>query len=283
MFEKPEGPFESSAGYKPAVTTARREFVTQVWNWLPAFRAAAEYQSLQRAGLALSVSPSALSRSIKLLEQALGVTLFDRSPAGLTLTAHGDRLLSVTRAAMRLVHDGLPQSGDDRLLAGAVGPVLPSLLCDAAIEVTPGWPMELREVTAETGGDALRRGELDAVLTHLPLRGPGLDVLPLPALEVVLAGPPRTQRARVACLDGAPFQRADAQLRAPSLALLTSLSERLALVAWLPKVCVPASWVVLEEGKPVEASLWTREYPSSAPAHLLTLRARLAARLRGAP
>ncbi|MBP8302176.1 MAG: LysR family transcriptional regulator, partial [Planctomycetes bacterium] len=49
-----------------------------LWNWLPAFRAVGETQHLPSAATALHVSPSALSRSVRLLEQRLGCTLFER-------------------------------------------------------------------------------------------------------------------------------------------------------------------------------------------------------------
>lgn len=265
------------------MTTGRREVVTQIWNYLPAFRAAAEYLSLQRAGLATSVSPSALSRSIKLLEQALGVTLFDRSPTGLTLTAPGERLLEVTRSAMRLVHDGTPQNLTDRLLAGAVGPALPALLCDAAIDALPGWPMDLAEVTAEDGGDRLRRGELDVIVTHQPLGGPGLSALPLPAMRLVLAMGPGATREKVACLDGEGFEWSGAHVRAPSTTLLIALATRGQLAASLPRCSTPTGWAVAEEGVSLPTSFVTREYASGVPAFLTTLHERLSARLNRGP
>ena len=42
------------------------------WSWLPAFSAVAETQHLPSAALKLHVSPSALSRTIRLLEDDLG-------------------------------------------------------------------------------------------------------------------------------------------------------------------------------------------------------------------
>ena len=261
------------------VTTGRREVVTQIWNYLPAFRSAAEYLSLQRAGLAMAVSPSALSRSIKLLEQALGVALFDRSPTGLTLTAPGERLLEVTRSAMRLVHDGTPQNSTDRLLAGAVGPALPLLLADAAVDAFPGWPMNLTEVSAEGAGDCLRRGEVDLVLTHQPLTGPGLQALPLPTLPLVLALCPGATRQKVACLDGEGFEWPAAHLRAPNTSVLIALAERLSLGAWLPRCDTPDGWAIVEEGVTLPMSLVAREYPSGLPTFVTTLHGHLVARL----
>jgi len=284
VFEKTEGAIESrcEVGTR-VVTTGRREVVTQIWNYLPAFRAAAEYLSLQRAGLAMSISPSALSRSVKLLEQALGVALFDRSPTGLTLTPPGERLLEVTRSAMRLVHDGTPQTSTERLLAGAVGPALPALLCDAALDAVPGWPMNLAEVTAEDGGDRLRRGELDVIVTNQPLSGPALHVLTLPAMPLVLALSPGASRDKVACLDGEGFDWPGAHLRAPSTTLLIELAERQHLAASLPRCCTPTGWAIAEEGVALPTSFVTREYSAGLPAFLMTLHAQRTTRLNRRP
>ena len=57
---------------------ARFRRVAQLWNWLPAFRGVAEHQSIHGASAALGTSPPALSRTVKLLEEALGAELFTR-------------------------------------------------------------------------------------------------------------------------------------------------------------------------------------------------------------
>ena len=82
---------------------ARR--VASLWNWLPAFRVVAEYEGIQKAAVVLHVSPSSLSRTIKLIEDVIGTPLFVRASTGLTLTAFGVELLKRTREAMRRVDD----------------------------------------------------------------------------------------------------------------------------------------------------------------------------------
>lgn len=81
--------------------------ISEFWNWLPAFRAVAETQHVRTAADQLRVSPSALSRSIGLLEESLGCELFDREGRGIKLNANGHAFLNALRAAMRLVDDGL--------------------------------------------------------------------------------------------------------------------------------------------------------------------------------
>src|SRR5581483_2269624 len=93
--------------YGPRMALDRYRRIARLWNWLPAFRAVAEYESVQAAGTALALSPSALSRAVRLIEDELGEPLFVRAPSGLTLTARGQALLTATRDAMRGVDDAL--------------------------------------------------------------------------------------------------------------------------------------------------------------------------------
>lgn len=250
-----------------------------MWDWLPAFRAAAEYQSLQRAGLAVGVSPSALSRSIKLLEDALGLTLFSRSPGGLALTQSGARLLSATRDAMRLIHDGLPDPAPLRLLAGAVGPALPRLLCEAALDALPEWDLGFHDVAADAVEEQLRCGDLDVVLAHEPSTGPGLIVTPLPSLELVLAVGPGGDRAQVACLGQAAFGSPTARARTSSLEQLVLLAQRLGIAMLCPRYAVPAGWTVLSQHASLPVFLIVRENVGLEPPYLLRLARSLGERL----
>ena len=87
--------------------------VNRLWNWLPAFRAVAETEHLPSASALLGVSPSALSRTIKLVEEDVGRPLFDREGRQLRLNANGHAFLRSVRDAMRRVHDGLGEIVDD--------------------------------------------------------------------------------------------------------------------------------------------------------------------------
>lgn len=121
---------------------------TQIWNWLPAFRAVAESEHLPTASREVHLSPSALSRAVKLLEDDLGVELFVREGRQLELTEAGRRLLAASRASMRSVEAALDQilsaeaAGDVHI--AAPGPycsvfVLPALrrLREAYPEIVP--------------------------------------------------------------------------------------------------------------------------------------------------
>ena len=56
---------------------------------LPAFEAAARHGSFRAAAAELHLTPSAISHQIRLLEEAIGVSLFERLPRGLELTDAG--------------------------------------------------------------------------------------------------------------------------------------------------------------------------------------------------
>lgn len=63
-------------------------------NPLKAFEAAGRLQSVSRAADELAVTPAAVSRQIKALEEFLTVTLFERLPGGVRLTPAGARYLA---------------------------------------------------------------------------------------------------------------------------------------------------------------------------------------------
>jgi LysR family glycine cleavage system transcriptional activator len=67
------------------------------------FEAAARSGSFVGAGLELGVSASAVSQQVKLLEERLGVRLFDRRPQSLSVTAPGRKLLATLTNAFDLI------------------------------------------------------------------------------------------------------------------------------------------------------------------------------------
>ena len=153
--------------------------VSNVWNWLPAYRVVAEYGSIQKAALVLNVSPSALSRTVKLLEDAIGERLFVRSATGMTLTTFGADLLKGTRDAMRRIDDVVAAVGGDGdalgFVVGAHGPGLPRLLdCALARIVTDFDDVRYHTTSVDDEGVVaeLLRGNLDFAIVE---GGSGFD------------------------------------------------------------------------------------------------------------
>ena len=83
---------------------------------LPTFRVAARRQNLRATAEELHLTHSAVSQQIALLEQQLGVALFDRRGRGVVLNAAGQALLRAVEPAL----DGIAQGALAARLAGRV-------------------------------------------------------------------------------------------------------------------------------------------------------------------
>lgn len=89
------------------------------------FEAVARRGTLTRAAEELSVSPSAVSQQIKLLEQQLGVRLFRREGRILSLTLEGEQLFQTSNTALRMLRvarEGLGKTHETRRLNLRVTP-----------------------------------------------------------------------------------------------------------------------------------------------------------------
>ena len=71
------------------------------------FVAASEYGSLRKAGAALGIQESTISRSIRDLEDRLGASLFQRHSGGVSLTIAGERFLHRARIVLRQISEGV--------------------------------------------------------------------------------------------------------------------------------------------------------------------------------
>lgn len=78
------------------------------------FETVARRGTLTRAAEELSVSPSAVSQQVKLLEQRLGVKLFRRDGRLLSLTLQGEQLYQTSNTALRMLCDADRHMGQTR-------------------------------------------------------------------------------------------------------------------------------------------------------------------------
>jgi DNA-binding transcriptional LysR family regulator len=134
------------------------------WDHYRAFLAVAETGSLSAAGRRLGLTQPTLGRQIAALELSLGLSLFVRSPAGLTLTEAGEDLLPDARgmaaaaeALMRSASGGRDEtSGVVRITASEVigGMVLPGMLAELQAQ-HPALVVEL--ALTNRSEDLLRR------------------------------------------------------------------------------------------------------------------------------
>ncbi|MEO0326506.1 MAG: LysR family transcriptional regulator [Myxococcota bacterium] len=185
----------------------------ELWSWLPAFRVVAETEHLPTASQALHVTPSALSRSIRLLEDAAGAPLFDRTGRRIVLNAAGEAFLRAVRDAMRTVHEGLQAVESSQFLgpvhvacAGALGPplVLPALA--AVTSAHPRLVPHVQDVADGEMASLLRRGVIDVALAPRVPEDDAITVSPLLELAYdVFAAPSHPHAASPAALEDAPF------------------------------------------------------------------------------
>ena len=157
------------------------------------FAVVAQEGNLTRAAERLFVSQPALTKQVRQLESRLGVQLFTRSRAGMTLTAAGRELARLVPAVL----DGWDQAlRETRAAASRAARVLRvGFLAGAANEATeqimaafgrrrPGWRVEMRAGTWLDPTAGLAQGDVDAALLRLPF--PGQDTV---RVEVLLTEP----------------------------------------------------------------------------------------------
>lgn len=140
------------------------------------FLEVARRRSLVKAADALAITQPAVSKTLKELEELLGVRLFERSRKGVELTQFGDVLLHYAGASLAALKQGLDSvaqarmSGDSFLNVG----VLPSVAARIFPEAVQRFEAEAigTVLTMETGPNRfllgrLRVGELDLVVGRL--------------------------------------------------------------------------------------------------------------------
>lgn len=138
---------------------------------LKTFVTVARERSITRASELVHLSQPAVSAHIKAIEDALGLTLFDRTPRGMTLTADGERLLAKaerTLAAHQELMDEATRikghlAGRLRLGAGSnTNHAAIGLLLTALSEHCPEVEVALEHGTSLDILAGLRNGTLDA-------------------------------------------------------------------------------------------------------------------------
>ncbi len=152
------------------------------------FDALARHGHFGRAAEASAISQPALSVQIRDLEADLGVTLFERGPRGVTLTAFGaafkDRARDILRAVDELGDLARASQGylSGRLRLGVIPTVAPYLLPSLVRRIAghyPGLDLDIRETITPRLLDEIQDGRLDAAIVALPVSEPALTERPL--------------------------------------------------------------------------------------------------------
>lgn len=165
---------------------------------LRTFIAIARTAHLTRAAERLHLTQSAVSKQIKALEEKCGVLLFERSAAGMTLTAAGRHLLPAAERILDAAADFASAAKATRgMVAGnlrlgtiidpesiRLGPLLGALL-----KFYPQIDVRLKHGISGSVLASLRAGELDACFFLGTIDDPQIVALPLDVETYVVAAP----------------------------------------------------------------------------------------------
>ncbi|HEX6341218.1 LysR family transcriptional regulator [Umezawaea sp.] len=171
---------------------------------LRCFLAIAEEANITRAAAVLHVGQPALSRTLRQLEEHLGVRLVDRSTHHLRLTEAGHAFRTRAAAAVAAVDDALDPArvGTWPLRLGhawaALGDRTTTLLRRWR-ETHPDTPLELLRITDPTSG--LAAGKTDVAVVRGRTDGPGAPLTTEPRLAAVPTGGDLAERSTLELAD----------------------------------------------------------------------------------
>ncbi len=167
------------------IESIERRSITSYWmRTLPTLRqlkflvALADRNHFGRAAEACLVSQSTLSATIQELEEALGVTLFERTRRSVAPTAIAIEIAERARAILKDAEDLVdaalasqdPLSGPFRLgVIPTVGPFLLPRVLSRLREIAPRLRMYLREEQTARLIERLEAGRIDAAILALPV------------------------------------------------------------------------------------------------------------------
>ncbi len=149
------------------------------WSDLRYFLAVQRAGTLAGAGRELGVEHTTVGRRIAALEEALGATLFVRTPDGLSLTAAGTRILPLVEDVERSVQELERRvAGDDARLEGIVRLTTSEGLTGFLVKRLPGLKERHPGIQVEVlSGNAsldLARGEADLAVRLMKTTQPDL-------------------------------------------------------------------------------------------------------------
>ena len=165
-------------------------------NQLRYFRVLAKTEHYTKAADALAISQPSLSRAIALLEEELGVLLFNRRGRNVVLTDAGRALLRYVEAGLDTLDAGAAamrafRSGAERVSIGSITPVvntyLPRMLAAFRAEANSKACFDIRVDQTERLLAGLKAGMYDMVFCSYQPGEAGLQFTPVVELPFVVA------------------------------------------------------------------------------------------------
>jgi DNA-binding transcriptional LysR family regulator len=160
--------------------------------WYRVFMYVAQSNNLTKAAQILHMTQPSVSYTIKHLEEALGVVLFDRLSKGVRLTHEGHALLEYVVPAFAQLDTGerqlqlLRQFKDGQVRIGANGAIIKDIVLPALDEFHTTFPQIRVRLTQENTSNILKyikQGTLDIGFIHLPLIDPDIDIMLIHSLQ----------------------------------------------------------------------------------------------------
>ena len=158
---------------------------------------AADYGSFRKAAEALNIKQSTLSRSIRRLEHATSVSIFNRSSGGVILSPSGRHVIQIARVVLEQV-DSLSAAGSDageraaKLCVGFCTSLSAGGLRNAILDFRKKFP-KIRVETLERSRSrlaiALQNGRLDVIISTGRLPSIKCKSQPLWSERVLIALP----------------------------------------------------------------------------------------------
>lgn len=143
------------------------------------FEATARHLSFTKAGEELSVTHSAISQQIKLLEEWLGHSLFERSPRNLSLSEAGRRFLPPVRSAFQQLGDAATDMRRYPRNKPLTISILPSIATKWLVPRLPGFKAEHPDIdvriSATESLEPIGLADIDVGLRYGLGQWPGLQ------------------------------------------------------------------------------------------------------------
>ena len=177
--------------------------------------ALADWRNFRRAADAVNVSQPTLSQQLRVLEARLGVTLVERNESPVQLTPIGREVVARARRVILEVKDiedmtRRSTSGMGGIIRFGVTPTLGPYLMPGIVaslhQRFPDMRLYIREGIPDEQVRELARGDLDMVLSPLPVSGSSLHIEPLSREPLHIVCPPEHPLARQATVQKADLR-----------------------------------------------------------------------------